>query len=152
MSNQENRLAMLPITVLAQYVKDLSFENPNAPQSLVAGQPAPQVGMGVDVQARQAGEDIFEVELKIRAEAKAGDAMVFLVDLVYAGLFSLPGLPPEHHRPVLLIEGPRLLFPFARSIVATITSEGGYPPLLLNPIDFAELYRRQNIPETEGNA
>lgn len=142
-NGQDQGPGTLPMHVLAQYVKDLSFENPNAPQTLLPGQPQPQVNIGVDVQVRPAADDIYEVSLQLRAEAKQGDTVAFLVELSYGGLFQIVGLPQEHLRPVLMIEGPRLLFPFARAIVADATREGGYPPLMLNPIDFADLYRRQ---------
>lgn len=139
----QNQATSLPMNVLTQYTKDLSFENPNAPHSLLPGQPQPQVNIGVDVQVQPMGEDVYEVVLGLRCEAKQAEATAFLVELSYAGLFQLPGLPQEHHRPVLMIEGPRLLFPFARAIVSNMTRDGGFPPLLINPIDFADLYRRQ---------
>lgn len=135
--------AALPLHVLAQYVKDLSFENPNAPQSLMAGQPQPQVNIQVDVQARLAAEDIYEVVLELRCEAKHDDRVAFLVELSYGGLFQLPGIPQDHHAPLLLIEGARLLFPFARAIVAETSRDGGFPPLMINPIDFVDLFRRR---------
>lgn len=138
------RFNVLPINVLAQYVKDLSFENPNAPNSLMNNQATPQVSIHVDVKAASASEQgVYEVTLTLKAEATTAESTIFIVELSYAGLFSLPGVPPEHHHPVVMIECPRLLFPFARSIVADTTREGGYPPLMLNPIDFADLYRRQ---------
>mgnify|MGYP001332568794 CR=1 FL=1 len=140
----------LPMHVLAQYVKDLSFENPNAPQSLLPGQPQPQVNIGVDVQAQPMGEDVYEVVLKLHCEAKQGEGVAFLVEVAYGGLFQLPGLPQEHHRAVLLIEGPRMLFPFARAIVAGCTQDGGFPPLMINPIDFVDLYRRQTGAQAQG--
>lgn len=133
----------LPLQVLAQYVKDFSFENPNAPQSLMANQPQPQVTINVDVQARLAAEGIYEVLLELRCEAKHADKVAFLAELSYAGLFQLPGVPEEHHAPLLLIEGARLLFPFARAIVADATRDGGYPPLMINPVDFVDLFRRR---------
>jgi preprotein translocase subunit SecB len=139
----EARPTALPIMVNAQYIKDLSFENPNAPHSLLPGQPAPQVSIGVDVRAQPIGENVYEVELELRAEAKAGDHTAFLAELTYGGVFTLQGIATEHHRPVLLIEGPRLLFPFARAIIAEVTRDGGFPPLMINPIDFAEIFRRQ---------
>lgn len=138
-----SRPTALPIVINAQYVKDLSFENPNAPQSLLPGQPAPQVAVNVDVKTRQIAENMFEVVLSLHAEAKNDDRVAFVVELAYGGLFSVQGLPAEHQRPVLMIEGPRLLFPFARSIIAEATRDGGFPPLLINPIDFAEMFRRQ---------
>lgn len=142
-AEQSSQASSLPMHVLAQYVKDLSFENPNAPQSLLPNQPQPQVNIGVDVQAQLVGEDVYEVTLQLRCEARQGETVAFIVELSYGGLFQLPGLPQEHHRPVLMIEGPRMLFPFARAIVSSATREGGYPPLLVNPIDFADLYHRQ---------
>lgn len=154
MSDQQDQAASsLPMHVLAQYVKDLSFENPNAPQSLLPGRPQPQVNIGVDVQVQPMGEDVYEVVLKLNCEAKHDEATAFLVEIAYAGLFQLPGLPQEHHRAVLLIEAPRMLFPFARAIVAAATQDGGYPPLMINPIDFMDLYRRQHAAQgAEGEA
>jgi preprotein translocase subunit SecB len=139
----QSRPNALPIVINAQYVKDFSFENPNAPQTLLPGQPAPQVSVGVDVRGQQVGENLHEVVLDMRCEAKVGENTAFLVELSYAGLFTIQGIPEEHVRAVLLIEAPRLLFPFARAIVADATRDGGYPPLMINPIDFTELYRRQ---------
>ncbi|WP_207455742.1 protein-export chaperone SecB [Azospirillum sp. SYSU D00513] len=141
----------LPMNVLAQYVKDLSFENPNAPQSLMPNQAQPQVNIGVDVQVRPVGEDVYEVVLQLRAEAKQGESVAFLAELAYAGLFQLPGLPQEHHRPVLMIEAPRMLFPFARAIISDATRDGGFPPLMINPIDFADLFRRQMAAQAQQN-
>jgi len=143
-AEQPSQASSLPMHVLAQYVKDLSFENPNAPQSLLPNQPQPQVNIGVDVQAQMVGEDVYEVTLQLRCEARQGEAVAFIVELSYGGLFQLPGLPQEHHRPVLMIEGPRMLFPFARAIVSSASRDGGYPPLMVNPIDFADLYHRQS--------
>ena len=129
------------IQVLAQYVKDLSFENPAAPMSLSGQKPALEVS--VDVQARGLGVDQYEVMLRTRADAKAGSQTVFVCELSFAGVFILKGIPQENVQPVLLIECPRLLFPFARRVVADTTRDGGFPPLLLDPIDFAALYRMQ---------
>lgn len=137
------RPGALPIIINAQYVKDLSFENPNAPRSLMAGQPAPQVSVSANVEAQALAENVYEVVLMLRAEAKSGENTAFLTELSYGGVFTLQGLAPEHHRPVLLIEGARLLFPFARAILAEATRDGGFPPLMINPIDFLDLYRRR---------
>jgi preprotein translocase subunit SecB len=147
---QDARPNALPIVVNAQYVKDLSFESPRAPHSLLPNQPQPQVEIGVDVRTQRLADDVYEVVLSLRGEAKAADATVFIVELAYGGIFTLTGLPAEHVRPVLMIEGPRLLFPFARAIVADTTRDGGFPPLMLNPIDFAELFRRQLAQGTDG--
>ena len=138
----------LPINVLAQYLKDLSFENPRAPQSLLQGQPAPEVSVSIDIETAQPAENVHEVTLILRVEAKSEDTVVFLAEVSYAGLLALPGLPAEHVRPVLFIEGGRLLFPFVRAIIADATRNGGFPPLLINPIDFADYYRRQTPSET----
>ncbi len=128
------------IAVKAQYIHDLSFENPNAPGSLT-GSAAPQVDINVAVNARGSSGDDFEVTLKIAANAKLADKAVFLLELVYGGLFTLENIPQERRRPLCLIECPRLLFPFARRIVADATRDGGFPPLLLEPIDFVKLYQ-----------
>jgi preprotein translocase subunit SecB len=133
----------LTFAINMQYVKDLSFENPRAPQVFAGNQNAPQVQVNVDVGARQVGENVYEITLVLNAEAKSGADTVFVVELTYAGLFTVPALPQEQLRPLLLIECPRLLFPFARAIVADATRDGGFPPLMINPIDFAALYRRQ---------
>ena len=133
----------LTFAINMQYVKDLSFENPRAPQVFAAGQGAPQVQVNVDVGAKQFGENVYEITLILNAQAKSGEDTVFVVELTYAGLFTVPPLPPEQLRPLLLIECPRLLFPFARAVVAEATRDGGFPPLMINPIDFSALYRRQ---------
>jgi preprotein translocase subunit SecB len=136
-------VAQPQLAIAAQYVKDLSFENPGAPQTLLPSTQAPQIEVGVDVQARQLAEDRFEVDLKINANAKRGDQTLFLVELHYAGLFQLKNIPRDSLQAVCLIECPRILFPFARRVVADATRDGGFPPLMLDPIDFVELYRRQ---------
>jgi preprotein translocase subunit SecB len=131
------------VAVLTQYVKDLSFENPNAPASLQAGAEQPQIDINVGVNARRANDTMFEVELKISATAKAGDSTSFVVDLLYAALFGLQNVPDDALEPFLLIEAPRILFPFARRIIADAVRDGGFPPLMLDPIDFHSLYMAQ---------
>ena len=135
--------ALPPLIVRAQYVKDLSFENPRAPQSFQAMQNQPAIQIGVHVGATKLGEQDYEVVLTINAEAKEKDETLFVAELTYGGVFGVGAVPAEHVRPLLLIEGPRLLFPFARNILADATREGGFPPLMLQPIDFVELYRRE---------
>jgi preprotein translocase subunit SecB len=140
----DNQAAAAPaaqIQVLAQYVKDLSFENPAAPLSLQGQKPALEVG--VDVQARGLGVDQYEVSIRIRADAKSANQTIFVCELTYAGVFMLKNITQENIQPVLLIECPRQLFPFARRVVADTTRDGGFPPLLLDPIDFMTLYRAQ---------
>jgi preprotein translocase subunit SecB len=129
--------------ILAQYVKDLSFENPNAPGSLqMQGQP--KIEINVNVNARAGGQDMYEVELKIDASARAPDnALAFQVELLYAGLFRLTGAPQEAIEPFLIVEAPRILFPFARRVIADVVRDGGFPPLMLEPIDFGGLYLQQ---------
>lgn len=129
------------LQTLGQYVKDLSFENPSAPATNLTGKPQIQVGM--DVQARPLGNDQYEVALRVRVDAKSGEAQVYLAELLYAGLFLVKNVPAETLQPVLLIECPRMLFPFARRIISDITRDGGFMPLMLDPIDFAALFRQQ---------
>jgi len=126
------------VQIIGQYVKDLSFENPGAPMTLTA---RPAIDLGVDLQARRLDPERYEVELKLRVSAKAEDKAVFLLELVYGGLFLIQSAPEELLQPILLIEGPHLLFPFARRIVADVIRDGGMPPLMIEPIDFAALYR-----------
>lgn len=128
------------IAVKAQYIQDLSFENPNAPGSLSGGK-APKVDIGVNVNARGTGGDDFEITLKIAAKATLGETTVFVLELAYGGLFTLEHIPPERRRALCLVECPRILFPFARRIVADATRDGGFPPLFLEPIDFVKLYQ-----------
>jgi preprotein translocase subunit SecB len=128
------------IRILAQYVRDLSFENPRAPDSLRGGAAQPQIDLGVELNARGRPDGFFDVELKLNARAQREDEPVFHVELVYAGLFQIIGVPEEELEPVLMIECPRYLFPFARRIIADLTGEGGFPPFLLEPIDFASVY------------
>jgi preprotein translocase subunit SecB len=132
-----------PLTVHAQYVKDLSFENPRSPQSLME-QGQPQLGLNVLVKTRQLEGSTYEVALVVEADAKTDKGeVVFLLELVYGGVFTLGDIPQEAVGPMLLIECPRLLFPFARAVVANTTREAGFPPLQIAPVDFAALYRQQ---------
>ncbi len=124
--------------VVGQYVKDLSFENPGAPMAMAS---RPEIDLGVDLQARRFEQDRYEVELRLRVSAKAEEKPVFLLELVYAGLFMIQNVPDEVLQQVLLIEAPHLLFPFARRIVADAVRDGGMPPLMIEPIDFVGLYR-----------
>ena len=140
------------LAVNAQYMKDFSFESPNAPQSLVPNQGQPQISVNVDVQAKGVAPEMFEVAIRLNADAKIADKPAFLVELVYAGLFTLKNIPAEALEQVCLIECPRLLFPFARRIVADATRDGGFPPLMLDPIDFAELYRRSKTQASPATA
>ena len=124
--------------VVGQYIKDLSFENPGAPAGLTQ---RPQIEFGIDVQARRGDGEHFEVELKLRVHAKGEDRQLFLLELAYAGLFRLQNIPEDAMQPVLLIQAPHMLFPFARRIIADVVRDGGMPPLMIEPIDFVALYQ-----------
>ena len=143
------------VGVVAQYVKDLSFENPNAP-AVYQWQSQPQMDVQFNIGASQVGQDVHEVALKIDITAKATEGTAFKIELVYAGLFALRNIPTEQMQPFMLAEAPRILFPFARRIIADATLDAGFPPLLLDPIDFAGLYMQraaqQQAEETGGQA
>lgn len=148
---QETAPGTAPITVNAQYIKDFSFENPNAPQSLIPGEKAPDVDVNLNVEARKIQDSTYEVTLIVNATAKSGERTNFVVELSYAGILTLSNIPDEHIQPVLMIEGPRMLFPFARELVANATRNGGFPPLLINPIDFAAMYQQNMKAVAEQN-
>ena len=131
------------LTVITQYTKDFSFENPNAPDSLLQQQQQPQIGIQINVNPRQIAATDFEVELKLEGKAELSGNVLFAFDLNYAGVFRLTNIPQENVGPLLMIECPRLLFPFAREIISTAISNGGFPPLMLHPIDFVGLYQRR---------
>jgi len=125
----------------AQYVKDLSFENPNAAEVLAQNAGQPNVDVGVNVNAVKLNDEQFEVSLRLTADAKAEETQLFLVELTYAGVVSVQGANEQEINPMVMIEGPRLLFPFARAVIANITREGGFLPLNIQPIDFVAVYR-----------
>ncbi len=134
----------LQLAVKAQYVKDLSFENPFAPAGLMEIHEEPEIDINVNVEVAKLNDEDYEVALTIGVDAKADDKQLFICELSYAGIFGIgPNIPEEHHPPILLIECARLLFPFARAIIADATREGGFQPLLLQPLDFAALYEQQ---------
>lgn len=130
------------VTVRVQYIKDFSFENPGAPKALADTAEAPQIQVNVDVEARPMGGSHYEVALHVNASAKKNEANVFVIELVYAALFSLENIPRDRLENFCLVECPRLLFPFARRLIADTTRDGGFPPLLLDPIDFGRLLRQ----------
>ena len=131
------------LNVLAQYTKDLSFENPNAPSSLQPQQQQPAINIQINVHANNLSEHEFEVALKIEGKAENAGKVMFSFDLTYAGVFRIVNVPKENLHPLVMIECPRLLFPFAREIIASAVRDGGFPPLLLDPVDFVGLYRQQ---------
>ena len=138
------------IGLISQYVKDLSFENPNAP-AVYQWQSQPQIDVQFNIGAQMLGDEVHEVALKIEVTARAEDRTAFAVELVYAGLFAIRNVPQEQISPFLLAEAPRLLFPFARRVIADSVQDGGFPPLILDPIDFAALYM-QRAAQTEAEA
>lgn len=128
------------IAINAQYIKDFSFESPGAPLSLTSKE-APQIDLGVDVQISRLQENVYEVSLVVRAEAKGNDKTVFLAELNYAGVFTID-VSDEERDGILLVYCPNILFPYARRIISDITRDGGFPPLMLDPVDFTRLYQQ----------
>ena len=139
--------------VVAQYIKDLSFENPGAPNALTQ---RPQIELGIDMQARRGDAEHFEVEMKLRVNATSEGRAMFLIELAYAGLFRLQNIPEEAVQQILMIQAPHTLFPFARRIIADVARDGGMPPLMIEPIDFVALYQarlaQQGAQPVAGNA
>ena len=131
------------LRVLAQFIRDLSFENPRAPDSLNMGATAPQMDVGVEMNARGREDGFYEVDLKLTATAQRDGAPVFHCELLYGGLFQITGVPEANMEPILMTECPRYLFPFARQIVADMSAQGGFPPFMLDPIDFTGIYLAQ---------
>ena len=140
---QAQQQGNVPLAVRLQYLKDLSCESPRAPQVFVTPGPQSQVNVNVRVDGRGVGENTYEITLHLEVKANAGEDAVFLLEMDYAGIFTVAAQPPEVLGQLLMIEAPRMLFPFARQIVTNTIAAGGFPPLLINPIDFADLYRRQ---------
>lgn len=135
------------LNVLVQYVKDFSFENPGAPATLGPREKSPNIAINVNVNANPLSETDFDVLLTLNAEAKDGDKVVFNVELIYGGVFRVANFPQEHMLPLLFIECPRILFPFARQIVSDATRNGGFPPLMIDPIDFAHMFSQRMAEE-----
>jgi len=131
------------MSVVGQYIKDLSFENPAGAKVLNPNNEKPNLEVQVNVNAAKGAETVYEVELKVNVNGKYGTDPAFICELSYGGLFNIVNVPDEQLQPLLLVECPRIIFPFARRIIADATRDGGYPPLLLDPIDFLALYRQQ---------
>ena len=141
-----------PLKVLNQYIKDLSYENPNPEKSFQDSTEAPEMNLNLDIQAKNLAEGIFDITLHLTAEAKRSDYSLFIIELQYTGIFQLNNVPQESVHPLLMIEGPRLLFPTIRHVVANLTREGAFPTLNLESIDFVDLYRRQYIEPQQEQA
>jgi preprotein translocase subunit SecB len=137
------------LRVLAQFIRDLSFENPKAPESLRWAGSQPQMEVNVEMNARGRPDGLFEVDLKIASAANHQEGAVFQCELVYGGLFQLMGIPDEEVEPLLMVECPRLLFPFARSIIADLSVQSGFPPFMLDPLDFAGIYMAQKQQQSQ---
>lgn len=150
-SPAQNPQAQPQLNVLAQYVKDLSFENPNAPQSMTIAK-QPQISIQINVGAKQLSNTDTEVSLKLEGKAETDGSLLFSFDLEFAGMFRIQNVPAESMNPVVMIECPRMLFPFAREIIASTVRNGGFPPLLLDPIDFVALYRQRMAQQQPANA
>lgn len=132
-----------PITINGQYIKDLSFEAPTTPGIFgLMQEQEPKINVNIDVNAQPFQEEVFEVVLHVKADCKVGETTAFIVELSYGGLFTLK-VPPEHLQPILLVECPRLLFPYVRYIISDATRDGGFPPLLLGPVDFVAMFQNQ---------
>lgn len=131
------------LNVLAQYIKDLSFENPNAPKSLQPAQQQPSINIQINVSAKPLTETDVEVELKIEGKAESTGNVLFQFELIYGGVFRLQNIPQQDLHPIMMIECPRLLFPFAREIISSAVMNSGFPPLRIDPVDFVGLYRQR---------
>jgi preprotein translocase subunit SecB len=131
------------LNVLGQYIKDFSFENPNAPRSLTPTETQPAINIQINVGVQQLAPTDYEVSLKLEGKAESEGNVLFAFDLTYAGVFRVQNVPQQTLQPLVMIECPRLLFPFAREIVATAVRNGGFPPLLLDPVDFVSLYQQR---------
>ncbi|MEO9336153.1 protein-export chaperone SecB [Mesorhizobium sp. SB112] len=150
-TNGNGSTAQPSLNVLVQYVKDLSFESPGAPNSLRGRDKAPSININVNVNANPISDKEFDVNLSLTAKASFEKEVLFNVELVYGGVFRVEGFPQEHMLPLLFIECPRLLFPFARQVIADATRNGGFPPLMLDPIDFAQMFQ-QKVAEEQAAA
>jgi preprotein translocase subunit SecB len=139
----EPQTAMPQVGVLAQYVKDFSFENPHAPRSLAPSSQQPGINIQINVDATPMTETDFEVTLRLEGKAESQGLVLYSFELVFSGVFRIVNVPADSLQPFVMIECPRLLFPFAREIISTAVRNGGFPPLLLNPIDFVDLYRQR---------
>ena len=147
--NNSQETKMPHISVNAQYIKDLSFENPGAPASLISTSNPPHIDLALDLNIQRMPEDeYFEVEIIISAKATSENKTLFIVDLKYAGIFHLINVPEEQIQILLTVHCPAIIFPFARKIIADVTQDGGFQPLMIDPIDFGALYNKKL---NEGN-
>lgn len=132
------------LNLVGQYIRDLSFENPGAPASIMGGAGQPGFGVNINVGVKKQADDIYAVELTLNAKAERDKTLLFNVELVYGGVFRIRNVPEDRLPELLMIECPRLIFPFARQVLASVTQQGGFPPLMMEPVDFVSIYR-QNL-------
>ena len=132
------------MNLVGQYIRDLSFENPGAPATLLSGGGNPAFNVSISVGVKKQNEEIYAVELTLNAKANREETVLFNVELVYGGIFRIKNVPENQLSPLLMIECPRLIFPFARQVLASVTQQGGFPPLMMEPVDFSAIYR-QNL-------
>jgi preprotein translocase subunit SecB len=130
--------------LIGQYIRDMSFENPGAPGSIMLGGANPNFNVGINVGVKKQADEIYAVEITLNAKAEREKNVLFNVELIYGGVFRIKNVPEDQIAPLLLVECPRLIFPFARQVLATITQQGGFPPLMMEPVDFTQIYR-QNL-------
>ena len=148
-NNKNLQEEMSHIVINGQYIKDLSFENPTPTENFQNTDFMPKMAIDVNVDVHNLESNSYEVNLYIKADASQNKKKLYILELQYSGIFTLSDIPDEAISPVLLIECPRLLFPFARQIIADITMNGGFPPLALDPIDFATIYKQQHLDKPE---
>lgn len=155
----EGQIGGVPIQIVTQFIKDLSFENPNMVQQLAQLQQAqqsaqqleqPRLNFNLTANVQQVGQETYEVTLATKLDGKRGEETAFIMELSYAGIFAVKSDDRDTLMEILYVECPRLLFPFARSIIADVTRDGGLQPIVLNPIDFAELYRKQRAEQDQA--
>jgi preprotein translocase subunit SecB len=132
------------MNLIGQYIRDLSFENPGAPASIMSGGPNPAFQVNINVGVKKQSDDVYAIELTLNAKAERDTKTLFAVELVYGGVFRLKNVPEAQLAPLLMVECPRLIFPFARQVLASVTQQGGFPPLMMEPVDFMQIYR-QNL-------
>jgi len=139
------------LNLLTQYISDMSFENPNAPASILNNTTTPAINISINTQVKKQEDDVYAVELALNAKAEREENLLFNVELVYGGVFRIRNVPENQLPPLLMIECPRLLFPFARQVLANVTQSGGFPPIMMEPVDFAAIYR-QNLTAMSNQA
>jgi preprotein translocase subunit SecB len=135
--------------LIGQYIRDMSFENPGAPASIMTGGANPSFNVGINVGVKKQADDIYAVEITLNAKAERDKAVLFNVELIYGGVYRMRNIPEAQLAPLLLVECPRLIFPFAREALASITQKGGFPPLMMEPVDFNAIYQ-QNLKQLQA--